>query len=128
MEENKKDAPIIIDDKEPKVVQSKKFQKVNNNPEEIIIKKKTSFWEKPFWNKIVNYDFKQFKDRIRFTITFVLIGLLVIILGNLFTLEILKNIGIALKGAGVMCFIIGLISIILGIVVPIIHYADEHDW
>lgn len=72
------------------------------------------------FSNIFNFNVKTFVGRIRFLLTFVCLGLLTVIFGDvLFHLS--------LKGAGVITIVIGCICLLAGFIVPGVLYMNEID-
>ena len=73
---------------------------------------------KPKWLSF-DYNFEEFSDRIRFMITFVILGLGVVFLGDVFKL-------ISFKATAVVTIIIGILLILTGFVAPIAKWLNDN--
>jgi len=72
------------------------------------------------WDKLSDLSLDTFSDRIKFIILFTIIGLGVILVGDLIRL-------IPLKGTGIAFQVMGWIIISIGFLIPFFKALDEHS-
>ena len=99
-------------DFEKKTPQQTRFEKPD--PQNILGRKKTSLWD-----KLSDLSLDTTADRIKFLFVFVLIGLGVILIGDVLKL-------IPLKGTGIAFQIMGWLLIAVGFLGPFAKFLDEH--
>jgi hypothetical protein len=99
-------------DLQAKTSKETKFEK-SNPPKEL--KYKISLW-----NRISDLSLDTIADRIKFLFVFVLIGLGVILIGDVLKL-------ISLKGTGIAFQVMGWLFIAVGFLGPFAKFMDEHS-
>lgn len=102
----------MTDNQQPLLITEE--SKENKNPSKSFKTKKVNF------NKFIEFDWKKSKEKIRFGITYLFIGLIFIFISDVFQLIKLNT------TAGFMVFL-GVIFIIAAIITPIILIAKEFD-
>ncbi len=76
--------------------------------------------KKSLWDKLTNLSLDSTSDRIKFLFVFVLIGLGVILIGDVLKL-------IPLKGTGIAFQIMGWLLIVVAFLGPFAKFMDEHS-
>jgi len=105
-----KDAPILINEE---VVKPTKF----GNPKTVRPRRQR---KKLSWNRFIEFDFKQTKEKIRFAVTYVLVGIAFFFVADIFRLVTFKT------TAGIMVFV-GIVSIIVAFVIPIVQLVRDYE-
>lgn len=79
----------------------------------------TKLKQKGFWKSLIHYKLDKLSERVRFTFIFTIVGIIWIILGNIFF-------QFSLKFTGVIMMVVGVVGIILAFVVPVIYYYENN--
>lgn len=99
------------DDKKQSFWDRKPFEKTKSSETDVLD-------SKPKWLNF-EYDFEIFSDRIRFMITFVVLGLGVVFLGDVFKL-------ISFNATSIVTMIIGILLILTGFVAPMAKWLNDN--
>ena len=106
----KKETPILID--EAPITKTK----IGKQPKMVVPRAK----KKIKWGRFIEFDLKQTKEKIRFAVTYVLVGVALFFAADVFKLISFKI------TAGIMVFV-GIVAIIVAIAVPIVQLVRDGE-